>query len=124
MVELTVEDPVVFQNFVRCEPAMFQEMVERLTPIMSKLDTNYRKAPDPGLKVAITLQYMATEDSSKKYAFRVAYNTICLLIADVCAAIVEAYHEEVILTPITPEEWMVIAVLGQLMVNMWPSGSL
>ncbi len=86
-------------------------MVERLTPIISKQDTNYRKSLDPGLKVAITLHYMATGDSSKslQYGFRVAYNTICLLIADISGAIVEAYHEEVIITPTTPEDWMVIA---------------
>ncbi len=35
MIELEVEDPARFQNFVRCEPAMLQEMVERLTPIIS-----------------------------------------------------------------------------------------
>ncbi len=90
---------------------MFQEMVERLTPIISKQDTNYHKTLDLGLKVAITLHYMATGDSSKRlwYGFRVAYNTICLLIAEACAAIVEAYHKKVILTPTTPEDWMVIA---------------
>ncbi len=106
MVELAVKETAGFQNFVRCEPAMFQKMVERLTPIISWQDTNYHKALDPGLKVAITLCYMATGDSSKslQYGFRLAYNTICLLIAEVCAAIVEAYHEEVILTPTTPED--------------------
>ncbi len=48
------------EDFVRCEPAMFQEMVDRLTPLICKLDNNYCKALDPGLKVAITLCYMAT----------------------------------------------------------------
>ncbi len=38
-----------------------------------------------------------------------AYNTICLLITEVCATIVETSHEEVILTTTTPEDWMVIA---------------
>ncbi len=54
---------------------------------------------------------MATGGSSKRlqYGFRVAYNTIYLLIAEVSAAIVEAYHEEVIVTPTTPDDWMVIA---------------
>ncbi len=106
MIELAVEDLAGFQNIVRCEPAMFQEMVERLTPIISKQDINYRKALGPGLKVAITLCYMATGDSSKslQYGFRVTYNTICLLIVEVCATIVEAYHEEVILTPTNPED--------------------
>ncbi len=38
-----------------------------------------------------------------------AYNTICLLIVEVTSAIVDAYHEEVIVTPTTPDDWMVIA---------------
>ncbi len=56
--------------------------VDRLTPLICKLDTNYHKALDPGLKVAIALCYMATGDSSKslQYGFHVAYNSICLLI--------------------------------------------
>ncbi len=84
MVELKIEDPARFQNFVRCEPAMFQEMVDRLTPLICKLDMNYRKALDPGLRVAITHRYMATGDSSKSlwYGFRMAYNTICLVMAE------------------------------------------
>ncbi len=111
MVELRIEDLASFQNFVKCEPAMFQEMVERLTPLICKLDNNNLKALDPGLKVAIALHYMATGDSSKslQYGFRVAYNTICLLIAEVTSAIVEAYHEEVTITPTTPDDWIVIA---------------
>ncbi len=54
---------------------------------------------------------MSTGDSSKslQYCFRVAYNTICLLIAEVTSAIVDAYHEEIIVTPTTPDDWMVIA---------------
>ncbi len=103
MVELRIEDPAGFQNFVWCEPAMFQEMVDRLTPLICKLDMNYSKALDPGLKVAITLHYMATGDSSKslQYGFHVAYTTICLLH--------HGYHKEFIVTPTTPEDWMVIA---------------
>ncbi len=111
MVELRIEDPAGFQNFVRCEPAMFHKMVDRLTPLICKLDTNYRKALDPGLKVAIALNYMATGDSSKSLqsGFHVAYNSICLLIVEVTSTIVDAYHEEVIVTPTTPDDWMVIA---------------
>ncbi len=111
MVEQKVEDPAAFQNFVRFEPAMFQEMVDRLTPRITKTDTNYRKALDPGLKLAITLRYLATGESSKtlQYGFRVGYNTICLLVPHVCQAIVDNYHEEVIKTPTTPQDWMVVA---------------
>ncbi len=89
---------------------MFQEMLDRLTPLICKLDTNYRKALDPGLKVAITLHYMATEDSYKslQYGFRVAYNTICMLIAEVISAIVDAVQQEVIITPTNTDDWIVI----------------
>ncbi len=90
---------------------MFQEIVDRLTPLICKLDTNYCKALDARLKVAIALRYMATGDSSKslQYGFHVAFNTICLLIAEVTSAIVDAYHEEVIVTPTIPDDWMVTA---------------
>ncbi len=132
MVELRIEDLAGFQNFVRCQPAMFQEMVNRLTPLICKLDTNYHKALDPGMKVAITLHYMATGDSSKglQYGFRVAYNTICVLIAEVSSTIVSST-----ITLTTLDNWMVIAntnshrwqyhhCLGQSMVSMWPSENL
>ncbi len=61
--------------------------------------------------MAIALRYMATGDSFKslQYGFHVAYNTICLLIAEVTSAIMDSYHEEVIITPTTPDDWMVIA---------------
>ncbi len=85
---------------------MFQDMVDKLTPLICKLDTNYRKALDPRLKVAIALCYMATGDSSKglQYDFHVAYNTICLLITEVTSAIVDAYCEEVIVMPTIPDD--------------------
>ncbi len=105
-VELRIEDLAAFQNFTWCKPAMSQEMVDRPTPMICKLDMNYRKALDPGLKVAISLCYIATGDSSKslQYGFRVSYNSICMLIAEVSSAIVDA-----IITPTTPDDWMVIA---------------
>jgi len=111
MSELQLEDPASFQNFLRFEPDMFQEMVDRLTPTIAGKDTNLRKSLEPGLKLAITLRYLATGDSSKTlmYGFRVAYNTICLIIKDVCQAIIEEYHQEVIVTPTTPQEWRTVS---------------
>ncbi len=67
IVALKVEDPAAFQNFVIFEPAMFQELVNRLTPLITKTDTNCLKALDPGLKLAITLRYLATGDSILRF---------------------------------------------------------
>jgi len=107
MVELRIEDPASFQNFVRFEPDMFQELVDRVSPIIAKQDTNFRKALEPGLKIAITLRYLATGETSKSlgYGFRVAYNSICLFLPEVCRVIVQVLADEVMKTPTTPDEW-------------------
>jgi hypothetical protein len=39
MVELEIEDPSSFKNLLRMEPAMYHEMVERLTPLIQKQNT-------------------------------------------------------------------------------------
>ncbi|VDI11317.1 Hypothetical predicted protein [Mytilus galloprovincialis] len=98
--ELRCEDTVSFKNFLRVDPTMFQEIVNRLTPRLQKKDTWYRKALPVGLKVAITLRYLATGDSyhSLMYLFRVPHNTISNLVVQVCEAIISEYAEDVINT--------------------------
>ena len=44
MVELRREDPASFQNFLRIQPEMFDELLARVGPRITKQDTNYRKA--------------------------------------------------------------------------------
>ena len=52
------------------------------------MDTFWRKALEPGLKLAITLRCLATGNSYKSlmYGFRVASNTISSIIPKVCEA--------------------------------------
>ena len=78
MVELKEEDVSVYLNCVRVEPRMFKELLDRLGPRLEKKDTWCRKALVSGLKLTITLRYLATGDSYKSlmYSFRVAHNTI------------------------------------------------
>ena len=111
MSEIRDEDLPAFKNFVRVEPGMFHELLVRLGDRIRKKDTWYRKALDPGLKLAITLRYLGAGDNyhSLMYGFRVAHNTISLIIRDVCEAIIAEFAEEVISCPTTPEEWRRIA---------------
>jgi hypothetical protein len=106
-----LQDPASFFNFMRMSPEMFDEVLRRVGPRIQKQDTHYRNALEPGLKLAITLRHLASGDKypSLQYAFRVAHNTISLLIPEVCKAIVEEYKDEVISCPTTPEEWRAIA---------------
>jgi hypothetical protein len=87
------------------EPNMFHELLLRVAPRLTKRDTNYRRSLEPGLKLAITLQYMATGDSyhSLSYSFRVPHNTISVLVKEVSAAIVAEYEDEVFDFPTTPQ---------------------
>ncbi|MEW8542127.1 MAG: hypothetical protein AB2693_01215, partial [Candidatus Thiodiazotropha sp.] len=111
MVELRDEDMLAFRNFLRVEPTMFNELLNRLGERITKKDIWYRKALDAGLKLAITLRFLATGDSyhSLMYGFRVSHSTISLIVRDVCEAIIEEFAEEVVHCPTTPEEWKVIA---------------
>ncbi|XP_077371324.1 putative nuclease HARBI1 isoform X1 [Festucalex cinctus] len=100
-----------FKNYLKVEPDLFHELVERLTPRIQKKDTNIRRALEPGLKLAITLRYMASGENYKSLCavFRVAHNTIANMVPEVCHAIYEELHEEYIKLPTTEEEWKQVA---------------
>ena len=109
--ELLKEDGAGFRNFLRITPDLFQELVERVGPRIEKQNTFMRNALEPGLKIAITLRYLASGDSYKslQYGFRVAHNTICIFVPEVCQAILDEFETEVAPLPKTPEEWLGIA---------------
>ncbi|XP_070184609.1 putative nuclease HARBI1 [Littorina saxatilis] len=111
MRELRIEDTASFFNFMRMEPQMFDELVDRLSPRITLQDTNCRKALEPGLKVAVTLRHLASGDRypSVSYACRVSRHTIAKFLPLVCQAIVDEYKDEVIACPTTAEEWQAIA---------------
>ena len=92
-------------------PEMFDEVLERLTPILTKQQTNWKDPLTPELKLALTLRHLATGESymSLRFNFRAADNTISKVVREVCKAIVEEYGPEVVKTPTTPEEWMLVA---------------
>jgi len=111
MNELQVEDQASFRNFLRVDPALFNELVDRVGPLIQKEDTFFRKALPAPLKLAITLRHLATGGSYRtlQYGFRVAYNTISNFIPEVCEAIISVYLDELVSCPTTPEGWKEIA---------------
>lgn len=74
---------------------------------------HFRNRPplEPGLKLGITLRFLATGNSyrSLAFSFRVAHNTISLFVPEVCAAICAEYEDEVFKMPTTAEEWQPVA---------------
>ncbi len=112
MQELMNECQGDFKAFLRMEPDMFREILERVTPRISK-NTHRRPPLEAGLKLAITLRFLATGETyhSLAFSFRVAHNTISMFIPQVCAAIVREYQEEALsfTTASTPDAWKEVA---------------
>jgi len=75
MHELTTEDQSSFKNFLRVDPDIFMELLHHVGPRIEKQDTFFRKALPPGLKLAVTLRYLATGGSYKSlsYSFRIVH---------------------------------------------------
>ena len=96
---------------MRMPPAMFDELVQRLTPRLTKQDTNYRASLEPGLKVAITLRHLASGNTYRnmQYAWRVPHNTICVVVREVVEAIIEEYTDELLFCPTTEQRWRDLA---------------
>ena len=95
LVELRNEDQASFKNFMRMPPPpeMFDELLTRVGPRITKQNTNYREALDPGLKLALTPRHLAsgTKYHPMSYGWRVPHNIISLLIPKVCQAIIDGY---------------------------------
>ena len=89
---------------------MFDEIVEKVTPLIERQETFFRKPLPPGLRVAITLRFLATGDSyvSLQYNFRVAHNTISGIVPEVCRAIATVFKDE-LKVPDTREDWLKVA---------------
>ncbi|XP_041369872.1 putative nuclease HARBI1 [Gigantopelta aegis] len=111
MDELKKEDAKGFCNFLRMGCQIYQEILTRIEHRIKPKKSKYRKPLTAGIKLAITLRYLASGDSyhSLMYAFRVAHNTISKVIRQVCDAILVEFADEPIPCPEMPDEWKNIA---------------
>ncbi len=83
-------------NFLRVEPELFLELLDRVAPRIEKQVTFMRKPLEPALRLAITLRYLATGNSYQtlEYGFRVGKNTVSRIVPETCNAIIEEFGEE------------------------------
>ena len=58
MVELRREDQRAFINFMRMPPEMFDEILARVGPRITKQRNNFRLPIEPGMKLAIALRHL------------------------------------------------------------------
>jgi hypothetical protein len=59
-----MEDANAFFNFLRMEPAMFDELLQRVGPRIQKKDTGWRKALEPDCTTLLLRFYYDHQDLS------------------------------------------------------------
>ncbi|XP_018800958.1 PREDICTED: uncharacterized protein LOC108976358 [Bactrocera latifrons] len=99
------------KKFVRITFVEFEEIHQKIEPLIGKKCTNMRKAISNRNRLAVTLFYLASGDSFNNLSivFKIAPCTIGKIITDVCEAIYNILKEDYLKTPSTVEEWYKIA---------------
>ncbi len=100
-----------FYGLMRMYPDFFHYLERRLTPRLLKKDTNWRRALPVGLKLGLTLRYLATgiEFTEMHNAWRVGLSTVGKVVMEVCEAIIAEFQAEVLVAPRNAEEWRAVA---------------
>jgi len=108
---LIERDPAAFRRYSRFMPELYEKLLERLTPRLEKKTTRMREPLEPGLKLAVTLRYLASGSSypDLSYGFCIASNTVSVVVREVCQAIIDELGEEFLDCPSTPQEWKQVA---------------
>ena len=78
-----------FYRFLSMSPERFDHLLGLVSPLITKEDTNYRKAISAAERLALTLQFLATGESqvSLSFLFRLGKSTISKFIAETCKAL-------------------------------------
>ena len=57
---LRSRDEDVYRNYMRMPPAIFDTLLELVSPLIAKQHTNFRASISPSERLSLTLRYMAT----------------------------------------------------------------
>ncbi|XP_066999876.2 putative nuclease HARBI1 [Anabrus simplex] len=101
-----LKDPVKFQSYYRMYPESYTELLQKISPLLRKQDTNYRKAISPDEKLLITLRYLATGNSFRclSFQFKRGETTIGKIVDEVCSAVWTTLQPEFMPAP-SKELW-------------------
>ena len=92
-------------------PESFQYLLNVVGPIISKKNTNLRKAISASERLCLTLHYLAYGgiQQSLSFSFRIAKSTICNIINETCLAIWNSLNEQYLRPPKTADDWKCIS---------------
>lgn len=95
--ELVAEPSGEFDKFTRMSQSDFDNLLDKVLPMIAKEDTQLRPSIPAKIRLAITLRYLATGDSfeSLHYLFKISPQLISKIIPEVCHALNEALKDEI-----------------------------
>lgn len=85
-----------FKNFMRISFSDFEFLLNLVTPLIKKQDTNMRQSIPAGCRLALTLRYLAAgeEFTSLQYQFLVSLQSITNMIPETLDAIYEVLYKD------------------------------
>ncbi|CAH1995224.1 unnamed protein product [Acanthoscelides obtectus] len=89
MADLLKEPSGRFENRMSFED--FEELLQKIEPVISKKDTRWRKAIPGKERLALTLRFLASGDSFKSlhYLFKISAQLISSIVPEVCSALIK-----------------------------------
>ncbi|XP_075996858.1 uncharacterized protein LOC142990849 [Genypterus blacodes] len=104
--EAAAEDSQTFLRFVKMTGEDFQMLFIRVAPMISKQDTQMRKAISAKERLSLTRRFLATGESFKSlsHEYRMGASTAAGIVIETCKAIHEALRV-FLQTPSTEAEW-------------------
>lgn len=95
--ELVAEPSGEFKKFTRMSTVDFEFLLNKISPLIARQDTQLRTAVAARIRLAITLRYLATGDSfqSLHFLFKVSPQLISTIVPEVCAALNQVLQTEI-----------------------------
>ncbi|KAJ1524651.1 hypothetical protein ONE63_011134 [Megalurothrips usitatus] len=114
--ELQLEDPNKYRRCMRMNTDLFEDLLQRVTPLIQKQNTHLRESISPAERLSVTLRHLATASicvgetqESLSLTFRMGQSTISGIIRETSVAIYEVLKDEYLRFPASTEEWKNIA---------------
>lgn len=75
----------------------YEFLLQKISPMISKQDTDFRKAIPAKFRLALTLRFLASGDSYKSlhYLFKISVPMISIIIREVCRVLNEILKDQV-----------------------------
>ena len=105
--EMRLVDHSSFYRYFHMSPVMFDDLLRRVGPVITRKTTQLRSPVSPGERLAVTLRYLVTGDSMHtiSFSYHLGHATVCCIIYDTCQALWDVLSAEFLQPPQSSEEW-------------------